>query len=105
MTFDAEFDELAALAYQTAFRILGSRAEAEEVAQDTMVKAYLRWRRVQGHARPWVCRVAANGSLGIVRRRQRGRRHRRRMRLRKALFVPASTQSSPTSAPLSRTSR
>jgi RNA polymerase sigma-70 factor (ECF subfamily) len=71
MIFDDEFDELAALAYQTAFRILGSRHEAEEVAQDTMIKAYLRWRKVQRHARPWVCRVAVNGSLGIVRRRRR----------------------------------
>jgi RNA polymerase sigma factor (sigma-70 family) len=71
MIFDDEFDELAALAYQTAFRILGSRAEAQEVAQDTMIKAYLRWRTVQRHARPWVCRVAVNASLGIVRRRRR----------------------------------
>ena len=43
---------------------VGSRAEAQEVAQDTMIKAYLRWRKVQYHARPWVCRVAVNGSLG-----------------------------------------
>ncbi len=71
MIFDDEFDELGGLAYQTAFRILGSRHEAEEVAQDTMTKAYLRWRKVQRHARPWVCRVAVNGSLGIVRRRRR----------------------------------
>ena len=71
MIFDDEFDELAALAYQTAFRVLGSRSEAQEVAQDTMIKAYLRWRKVQRHARPWVCRVAVNASLGIVRRRRR----------------------------------
>ena len=45
MIFDDEFDELAALAYQTAFRVLGSRSEAQEVAQDTMIKAYLRWRK------------------------------------------------------------
>jgi RNA polymerase sigma factor (sigma-70 family) len=70
MTFDDEFEELAALAYQTAFRILGSRSEAEEVAQDTMTKAYVRWRRVQSHARPWVCRVAVNGALGVLRRRR-----------------------------------
>lgn len=70
MTFDDEFDDLAALAYQTAFRILGSRSEAEEVAQDTMTKAYVRWRRVQSHARPWVCRVAVNGALGVLRRRR-----------------------------------
>ncbi|MAT04036.1 MAG: hypothetical protein CL424_03210 [Acidimicrobiaceae bacterium] len=31
----------------------------------------MRWRKVHGHARPWVCRVAANGALGIVRRQAR----------------------------------
>ncbi len=72
MTFDDKFDELATLAYQSAFRILGSRAEAQEVAQDTMIKAYLRWRKIKGHARPWVCRVAVNGALGVVRRRRPG---------------------------------
>lgn len=35
-----------------------------------MTKAYLRWRRVQSHARPWVCRVAVNGALGVARRRR-----------------------------------
>lgn len=70
MTFDDEFDELAGLAYRVAFQIVGSRAEAEEIAQDTMTKAFIRWRRVQRHARPWVCRVAINGALGLVRRRR-----------------------------------
>ncbi len=78
MTFDDEFDELASLAYQMAFQVLGSRADAEEIAQDTMTKAYVRWRRVQNHARPWVCRVAINGALGRVRRR-RGRDHSARL--------------------------
>ncbi len=71
MGFDDAFDELARLAYQTAYRVLGSRAEAEEIAQDTMIKAYVRWRTVQRHPRPWVCRVAVNGSLGRLRRRGR----------------------------------
>ncbi|MEO1057529.1 MAG: sigma-70 family RNA polymerase sigma factor [Actinomycetota bacterium] len=71
MRFEDEFEELAALAYQMAFQVLGSRADAEEVAQDTMTKAFVRWRRVRRHARPWVCRVAINGALGRVRRRAR----------------------------------
>lgn len=71
MSFDDEFEELAALAYRTAYRILGSRPQSQDVAQDTMVKAYVRWRQVDGHARAWVCRVAANGALGVVRRRSR----------------------------------
>lgn len=45
MSDNDEFDGLATLAYQTAFRILGSRQQSEDVAQDTMVKAYVRWYR------------------------------------------------------------
>ena len=71
MEFEDEFDELAALAYRTAFRIVGTRADAEEIVQDTMVKAYARWSRVRSHARPWVCRVAANDAIGLVRKRTR----------------------------------
>jgi DNA-directed RNA polymerase specialized sigma24 family protein len=71
MLFDDEFDDLAALAYRTAFRIVGTRAEAEEIAQETMTKAFVRWRRVSRHARPWVCRVAANEAIGLLRKRNR----------------------------------
>jgi RNA polymerase sigma factor (sigma-70 family) len=71
MLFEDEFDDLAALAYRTAFRIVGTRAEAEEIAQETMSKALVRWRRVRRHARPWVCRVAANEAIGVVRKRNR----------------------------------
>lgn len=71
MDFDDDFDELAAVAYRTAFRILGSRAEAEEVAQETLTKALMRWRGIRSHARPWVCRVAANEAIGVLRKRRR----------------------------------
>lgn len=74
MNFDDEFDELASLAYRTAFRILGSRGDAEDIAQDTLAKALVRWSRVQGHARAWVCRVAMNESIGVLRHRKRRRR-------------------------------
>ncbi|MBA2280333.1 MAG: hypothetical protein H0W25_03730 [Acidimicrobiia bacterium] len=35
-----------------AFRILGDRAEAEEVAQEALARASARWRTVDGHAEP-----------------------------------------------------
>lgn len=73
MSFEEQFEELASLAYRTAFRIVGRRAEAEEIAQETMAKAMQRWSKVGGHARPWVCRVAANEAIGIVRKRKTGR--------------------------------
>ncbi len=70
MDFDEHFAELAGLAYQTAFRIVGSQAEAEDVAQETLAKALTRWKKIAGHARPWVCRVAGNEAIGIVRKRR-----------------------------------
>jgi len=70
-SFDDRFAGLAAIAYRVSFRILGSRPEAEDVAQETLARAYVRWSRVEGHAEPWVARVAANQALKVVSRRQR----------------------------------
>lgn len=72
ITFDQAFPDLAALAYRVAFRLLGNRAEAEDVAQEALARAYARWRRIHGHAAPWVARVAAN--LALDQLRARGRR-------------------------------
>lgn len=68
--FDDAFDGLAVLARRVAFRILGDRAEAEEVAQEALARAYVRWRSVAGHAEPWVARVAANLAIGVWRKRR-----------------------------------
>jgi len=68
--FDNRFDELAILADRVAYRILGDRQEAEDVTQEVLAKAFVRWRRISSHAEAWVCRVAANQALGVVRRRR-----------------------------------
>lgn len=68
--FDDQFDELTGLAYRIGFRILGDRGEAEEVAQEAMIRAYAKWRTVQGYPRPWVSRVATNLSIGVLRKRR-----------------------------------
>lgn len=68
--FDERFEALAAIAYRVAFRILGNRADAEEIAQETMARAYARWRSVAGHAEPWVAKVATNLTLGAWRKRR-----------------------------------
>lgn len=73
-TFDDSFDELAALAYRVGFRLLGDRAEAEDVAQETLARAYVRWRRVSHYPEAWVTRVATNVALDRLRGRQRLRR-------------------------------
>lgn len=69
--FDDRFDELAAVAYRVAFRLLGSRSDAEDVAQEALARAAARWRRVAGHAEPWVARVASNLALDALRRAKR----------------------------------
>ncbi|MCU1352050.1 MAG: putative polymerase subfamily sigma factor [Acidimicrobiales bacterium] len=72
--FDDAFDELAGLAYRVAFRILGRRADAEDVAQEAVARVYVRWGSVHGHAEAWVVRVATNLALDVHRRDRRERR-------------------------------
>ena len=70
-TFDECFTPLVTIGYRVAFRILGNRAEAEDVAQEALARAFVRWKRVEGHAEPWVARVSANQALKLWRRDQR----------------------------------
>jgi RNA polymerase sigma-70 factor (sigma-E family) len=72
-TFTAAFAGLYADAYRAAFRLLGDRAEAEDVAQEACARACMRWNRLtrQGNAAPWVVRVASNLAIDQYRRLQR----------------------------------
>ncbi len=72
--FGTDFADLAALAYRVAFRLLGRRSDAEDVAQETLARAYVRWSAVQGHAEAWVVRVSTNLALAVHRRETRDRR-------------------------------
>jgi RNA polymerase sigma factor (sigma-70 family) len=67
--FDAAFPKLFRSAYQAAFRILGSRAEAEEVAQEALARSLTRWHRVAPYADAWVTRTAVNLAIDVYRRR------------------------------------
>ena len=66
--FDAAFAELWALAYRSAYRLLGHQADAEEVSAETLARAYARWPKIAGHARPWCVAVATNLALDRGRR-------------------------------------
>jgi RNA polymerase sigma-70 factor (sigma-E family) len=72
--FDDRFDDLATLAYRVAFRIVGHREEARDIAQETLARAYGRWPRVRARAEGWVSRVATNLALDHVRRASRRNR-------------------------------
>ncbi len=72
--FASAFEPLAAIAYRVAFRVLGNREDARDVAQEALSRAFARWSRVSAYAEPWVARVAANEALGRARRGQGAQR-------------------------------
>lgn len=74
--YEKRFAELASLAYQAAYRLSGDRSESEDVAQETLARAYVRWPRVRNYAEAWVVRVATNEVIGTWRRRRHHDRHR-----------------------------
>jgi RNA polymerase sigma factor (sigma-70 family) len=69
ITFEGAFASLRRAAYRAAYRLLGDRAAAEDVAAEALARAYARWRSVSDHAEPWVIRVATNLALDVGRRR------------------------------------
>jgi RNA polymerase sigma-70 factor (sigma-E family) len=73
LSFDEAFTSLYALAYRVAFRVVGQREEATDIAQETLARAAVRWNRVNDHAAPWVATVA--GNLAIEFWRKQKRRH------------------------------
>jgi RNA polymerase sigma-70 factor (ECF subfamily) len=58
--------------YWTARRIVGSHADADDIAQETFVKAYLAIAdfREEAEVFTWLYRIAVNLSLNAVRKRQ-----------------------------------
>lgn len=69
--FALAFGDLYRLAYRVAFRILGDRGDAEDVAQEALSRAALRWAQLAGHPEGWVTRVASNLAIDRYRRRRR----------------------------------
>ena len=73
VAFEDAYASCFRVAYQAAFRVLGSRSEAEDIAQESLVRAYSRWESINGYANAWVTRVATNLALDGLRRRGRHR--------------------------------
>ena len=68
--FDAAFPQLFAVAYRVAYRTLGSQAEAEDVAQEALTRALLRWTSVEDRSQAWVATVAFRLAIDVGRRRK-----------------------------------
>ena len=71
LTFEEAFDDLFRRAYGVGYQLLGVRAEAEDVAQEALARAFTRWRQIHGYAEPWVVRVAGNLAIGRWRKTRR----------------------------------
>ncbi len=69
--YDERFDDLAAIAYRVAYRMVGSREDARDLAQEAMARAYAHWRRASHHPEAWVARVTANLAIDLLRRKGR----------------------------------
>lgn len=80
LTFEEAFPILIRDAYRVAYRLLGDRGEAEDVAQEACARAYSRWGSVHDHAEPWCVRVASNLALDALRARSRSNRRNERLR-------------------------
>jgi RNA polymerase sigma-70 factor (sigma-E family) len=75
--FDDAYPGLFRDAYRVAFRLLGHREDAADVAQEACARACVRWRRLLqgGDPTPWVVRVAGNLAIDRWRRRRTAAAH------------------------------
>ena len=79
MRFEEAFPDLYRLAYRVSFRVLGDRGDAEDVAQEALARAHVRWLRLRERPEGWIVTVATNLSID---------RHRRRRRLTSLVTEP-----------------
>ncbi|HVV77335.1 MAG TPA: SigE family RNA polymerase sigma factor [Mycobacteriales bacterium] len=78
-SFEEVFPVLIRDAYRAAYRLLGDRSEAEDVAQEACARAYSRWSSIRDHAEPWCVRVASNLALDHLRSRARATKRNERV--------------------------
>ena len=71
LVFEEAFEELYVRAYGVAYQLLGRRSESEDVAQESLARAFVHWRKIRGYAEAWVVRVAGNLAIDTWRRMQR----------------------------------
>lgn len=73
VAFGRVVDAHAALLHRVAYRMLGDAAEAEDVAQEALLRLWAsaeRWRPGQAGIAAWLTRVAVNQCLDRLRRRR-----------------------------------
>lgn len=69
--FEEAFPRLFEVAYRVAYRTTGTAAEAEDIAQEALTRALLRWGGIEDHAAAWVATVALRLAIDSGRSRRR----------------------------------
>jgi len=71
-SFEAAYRELFPRAASLAYRLLGERTAAEDVAAEALARTYAHWRKVSrlSYRDAWVLRVATNLAIDAGRRRR-----------------------------------
>ncbi len=70
--FEAAYRQLFPRAARLAYRLLGDRSAAEDVAAEALARAYARWPKISAlpYRDGWVLRVATNLAIDAARRRR-----------------------------------
>jgi RNA polymerase sigma-70 factor (sigma-E family) len=89
LKFEEVFPVLMRDAYRVAYRLLGNRSEAEDVAQEACARTYSKWGTVHDHAEPWCVRVASNLALDVLRARTRAVKRNERLKANDTTVTPA----------------
>ncbi len=66
--FDSSFESLFACGYRAAYRLVGNRSDAEDLAIEAVARAQVRWDQVGPYGPAFVVRTAANLALDLLRR-------------------------------------
>lgn len=77
--FEQAYEAMRRVAYQAAYRLLGQRAVAEDVAGEALARAYSHWSSVSTRGEAWVVTVATHLALDIARQRARAARRGREL--------------------------
>jgi RNA polymerase sigma-70 factor (ECF subfamily) len=70
--FRALVERYSRYVYQVAFRLTGSASDAEDVVQETFLKAFRQLDRFEARAdfRTWIHRIAVNAAIDLIRSRR-----------------------------------
>jgi RNA polymerase sigma factor (sigma-70 family) len=66
--FQSEFNRLYQQAYRVAFRLTGRRSDADDIAQEALARAYVRWSRAAECPDAWVSQESIKLAIEWIRR-------------------------------------